>query len=159
VWHLPLTITEIPTCTTLNKWWALDFRAWVKIAESCPKTLHNLWYVICTIYGLEKGPLAPMSVHVTSKNDPYILHMLHKNFTFWKQLKFFILSGNLLLRESPFHVVNCLKLFDFTLISTPALDYIQKKELASFYNTTELIKVLCNVIKIFFDHSVMLHIT
>jgi len=32
------------------------------------------------------------------------------------------------------------------LISTPALDYIQKKELASFYNTIELIKVLCNVI-------------
>jgi len=69
------------------------------------------------------------------------------------------LSGNLLLRESPFHIINCLKLFDFTLISTPAFDYIQKKELASFYNTIELIKVLCNVIKIFFGHSVMLHIT
>ena len=39
------------------------------------------------------------------------------------------------------------------------LAYIQKKELASFYNTIELIKVLCNVIKIFFDHSVMLRIT
>jgi len=31
------------------------------------------------------------------------------------QFKFFILSGNLLLRESPFQIVNCLKLFDFTL--------------------------------------------
>ena len=49
------------------------------------------------------------------KKGPYILHMLHKNFTCWKQLKFFILSGNLLLRESPFHIVNCLKLFDFKL--------------------------------------------
>jgi len=39
------------------------------------------------------------------------------------------------------------------------LQYIQKKELASFYNTIELIKVLCKVIKIFFDHSVMLRIT
>ena len=142
------------------------------------------------------------------------------------------MSENLLLRESPFHIVNCLKLFDFALffvytlkllkgplwrifllyfekhmtcsracgsrvvhllinktmqklsakvskrgpatslikgaprrqprspplISTRALDYIQKKKLASFYNTIELIKVLCNVIKIFFDHSVMLHI-
>jgi len=100
-----------------------------------------------------------MFVHVASKKGPYILHMLHKNFTCWKQLKFFILSGNLLLRESPFHITNGLKLFDFTLISTPALGYIQKKELASFYNTTELIKVLCNPIKPFFDHSVMLHIT
>ena len=168
-----------------------------------------------------------MFVHVTSKKIPYILHMLHKNFTCWKQFKFFILSGNLLLRESPFGTVNCLKLFDFTLffiytlkllkgplwhifllyfekhmtccrvvhqllnkamrnaklsaqrgaprdlwkkgiprrpprsptlVSTPALDYIPKKELASFYNTIELVKVLCNVIKIFFDHSVMLRI-
>ena len=81
-----------------------------------------------------------MFVHVTSKKDPCILHMLHKYFTCWKHFKFFILSGNLLLRESPFHIINCLKLFDFTLISTPAFDYIQKKELASFYNTIELIK-------------------
>jgi len=41
--------------------------------------------------------------------------MLHKNFTCWKQFKFFILSGNLLLRVSPLHIVNCLKLFNFTL--------------------------------------------
>jgi len=34
-----------------------------------------------------------------------------------------------------------------------------KKELAPFYNTIELIKVLCNVIKVFFDHCVMLRIT
>jgi len=148
-------------------------------------------------------------------------------------LKFFILSGNLLLRKSTFHIVNCLKLFNFTLffvytlklqkgpfwhifllyfekhmtfsitcgsrvvhqllnktmqklsakvlkrgpatslkkgaprrqpcslslISTPAFNYIQKEELASFYSTIELIKVLCNVIKIFFDHSIMLRIT
>jgi len=44
------------------------------------------------------------------------------------------------------------------LVSTPALGYIQKKELGSLYNTIELIKVLCNVIKIFFDHSFMLRI-
>jgi len=44
------------------------------------------------------------------------------------------------------------------LISTPALNYIQKKELPSFYNTIKL-NVLCNVIKIFFDHCVMLRIT
>jgi len=108
--------TETPACTTLNQGWVLDFRARVKIPESCSKTLYNLWYVICTTYGLEKGPNAPMFVHVTSKKGPYILHMLHKYyFTCRKQFKFFILSGNLLLRENPFHTANCLKLFDFTL--------------------------------------------
>ena len=45
-----------------------------------------------------------------------------------------------------------------SLLSTPALN-IQKKELASFYNAIELIKVLCNVIKVFFDHSFMLRIS
>jgi len=38
------------------------------------------------------------------------------------------------------------------LISTSALNYIQKEEkeeLASFYNTTELIKVLCDATKQF----------
>jgi len=56
-----------------------------------------------------------MFVHVRSKNGPFISHMLHKNSTCRMQFKFFIFSGNLLLRESPFHIVNCLKLFDFTL--------------------------------------------
>ena len=36
---------------------------------------------------------------------------------------------------------------------------LHTKELASFCNTIELIKVLCNVIKIIFDHSVKLRIT
>jgi len=56
-----------------------------------------------------------MFVHVTSKKGPYILHMLHKHFTYRKQFKFFILSGHLLLCGSRFHIVNCLKLFDFTM--------------------------------------------
>ena len=188
--------------------------------------LHNIWSW--------QRALAPIFVHITSKKGPYILYMLHKNFNGWKQFKFFILSGNLLLRESPFHIINCLKLFDFTLffaytlklvkgslrrmfllyfekhmtwsracgsrvfhqlsnktiqklsaqdsergardtaekrgsrddrlvhlplISTTVLDNIQRKELASFYSTIELNKVLYNVIKTFFDHSVMLRIT
>jgi len=33
------------------------------------------------------------------------------------------------------------------LKSTPAFKYIQQKELAPFYNTTELIKIVCNVTK------------
>jgi len=55
---------------------------------------------------LEKDPL-PLFIHVTSKKVTYIWHMLHKNFTRWKRFKFFILSENLLLRESSFHIVNC----------------------------------------------------
>jgi len=45
-----------------------------------------------------------------------------------------------------------------SLTFTAALNYIQKKELASFYNTIELIEVIRKVIKVFFDHSVMLRI-
>ena len=35
-----------------------------------------------------------------------------RNFIRWKQFKFFVLSENLLLLESPFHIVNCLKSFN-----------------------------------------------
>jgi len=48
-----------------------------------------------------------------SDRRPHILHVLYKNFIRWKQVKFFNMSGNLLLRESPFYIVNCLKSFDF----------------------------------------------
>ena len=135
MWHLPLKLTEIPICTTVNQGWVLDFRTRVKIAESCPKTLDNLWYVIYAIYGLEKEPVAPMFVHVTSKKGPYILHILHKKFTCWKQFKFFILSGNLLLRECPFHIANCLKLFDFTVFFVYTL-------IALFWKTYDLLQSL-----------------
>ena len=117
MWHLPFKITEIPTCTTLNQGWVLDFRARVKIAESFPKILYNLWYVTCTIYGLlvlTKGSLS-LYLFTLHQNGAYILNRLHKHFTCWKQFKYFILPGNLLLRESSFDIVNCLKLFNCTL--------------------------------------------
>ena len=41
--------------------------------------------------------------------------MLHRNFFHLKQVKFFILHGNLLLHQSPFHMVNCWKSFDYNL--------------------------------------------
>jgi len=41
--------------------------------------------------------------------------MIYGNFIRCKQVKFFILSGNLLLRESPFHIAKFLKSFDFKL--------------------------------------------
>ena len=50
------------------------------------------------------------------KGAIYILHVLYRNFIRWKQAKFFILSGILLLREIPFHIVNRLKSFGFKLL-------------------------------------------
>jgi len=41
--------------------------------------------------------------------------MLYKNVIWRKQVKIFVLSGNLLVRETQFHVVSCLKSFDFKL--------------------------------------------
>jgi len=35
------------------------------------------------------------------------------------------MPGNLLLRESPFHIVNCLKLFDFTLFFVYTLQLLK----------------------------------
>ena len=71
------------------------------ISESLPRS-----------FKFQYEPLAPMFVHVISKKGPYILHMLCRNCIRWTQVKFFILSENLLLRESPFHIVNYLTSFD-----------------------------------------------
>jgi len=68
--------------------------------------------------------MAPVFVHVTSKNGTlyfahaaptlYFAHAVPQLLSL--KVKFFIFSGNLLLlRESPFHVVNYLKSFDFKL--------------------------------------------
>jgi len=70
---------------------------------------------MCAICGLKKGPMALIFVQVISKNCPSILRLLYRNFIRGKQVKFFILCGNLLLRESQFHIVSCSKSFDFQL--------------------------------------------
>ena len=217
---------------TLNQGWVIEFRVRVKIAESCLKTLYNLCYVICTIYGLEKVPLAPVCSRYIKKWPLYFTHATQKFYSLkaikifyfvWKfasarkyisHCKLFeviwfyiVLCPHIKLVKGPpfahfllyfekhmaysracgsrvFHQLlnktmqknKCESLKEGhsdifekggprrqpcspSLISTPALSYIQKKELASFYNTIDLIKVLWNVIKIFFDHSVMLRIT
>jgi len=41
--------------------------------------------------------------------------MLLRNYIRWKQVIFFILFNSLLLRESSFRIVNCLKSFDFKM--------------------------------------------
>ena len=102
-------------------------------------------FVSCHLHNivLKKDPL-PLFVHVTSKKCPYILHMLHKNFACWKQFKFFISSGNLLLRESPFDIVNCLKLFDFTSFFVYTLKVIKGPPsthiFALFWKTYDLLQ-------------------
>jgi len=68
--------------------------------------------------------MVPMFVHVISKQGLYILHMLYRNVCLLK-VNFFILSGNLLLRESPFHIASCLKLFDFKLFFVYTLNLLR----------------------------------
>jgi len=48
------------------------------------------------------------------KEALYFIHAI-QSFIRWNQGKFFILSGNLLLRESTFCTVNCLKSFSFKM--------------------------------------------
>ena len=62
----------------------------------------------------------------TLRKGPRTLHMLHRNFIHWKQVHVFILSRNLLLRESPFHFVNCLKSFDFKLFFFCTLQLLRR---------------------------------
>ena len=201
-----------------HPWLRACFRARVKIAESCPKTLYNLWNVICAIYGLEKRPVAPMFVHVTSKRAPIfytcytkiLLAESNLNFYFvwkfasaWKYIShcklfeviwlYIVLCLHIkVVKEPPlshifalfwktYDLLQCLRLQSSSsafkqnnaktkceslkegppettaLFAFPNIDpcsqllYIQKKELAPFYNTNELI-VLCSVIKVFFNH-------
>jgi len=51
----------------------------------------------------------------TLRKGAYILHIIYRNVIRWKKVKLFILSGNLLLRESIVCTVNCLKSSDFKL--------------------------------------------
>jgi len=63
---------------TLNQGLVLEFRTRVKIAESSLKTLYNLCYVICTIYDLEKVPLAPVCSRYIKKWPLYFAHATQK---------------------------------------------------------------------------------
>ena len=68
----------------------------------------NLFFIICKGGYKSLGTRGKLSVR-----GPYILRTLCRNFICWMQGKFFISSGNLLLRESPFHTVSRLKSFYF----------------------------------------------
>jgi len=75
---------------------------------------------------LKKVPCPYVCSRYIKKGPLYFTHAT-EYFTCWKQFKFFILSGNLLLRESLFDIVNCLKLFDFTLFFIYALKLLKDR--------------------------------
>jgi len=76
---------EIPTCTTLNQGWVVDFRWVVDLNQHRRKLPQNIvQFVICHLHNIWPWKRA----HCPSKKGSYILHMLHKNFTCWKQFKF-----------------------------------------------------------------------
>jgi len=64
---------------------------------------------------MKKGPL-PLCLFTLHQTRAPLFYTCYTKILLLKAIQiFFILSGSLLLRESPFHIVNCLKLFDFTL--------------------------------------------
>jgi len=60
----------------------------------------------------------------TLRNGLYILHILYKKLYSLKSSLIFILFGKLLMREGPFHIVNCVKSFDFKLFLVYILDLL-----------------------------------
>jgi len=60
-----------------------------------------------------------------SENGLYFTHAIQKLYSLKASVIFFILSGNLLLREGPFHTVNCLQSFVFKLFFTYTLDLLK----------------------------------
>ena len=70
-------------------------------------------FILCDMQGQKLEFIEFRCSRKTLRKGPYILHKLYGNFSRWKQINFFILSGNLLLRENPFHFVDCSKSFDF----------------------------------------------
>jgi len=63
---------------------------------------------------LKKGPLTP--IHQKGKRGFLYFFTCYKKLGYLlKASLIFNLSENLFLRESPFHIVNCLNPFDFTL--------------------------------------------
>jgi len=55
------------------------------------------------------------------------------------------LSGYLLLRESPFHIVNCLKSFDFLKLLSGPIWHMMHIIFALFWKTYDLLQSLLNV--------------
>jgi len=75
---------------------------------------------------LKKGPLPLCLFTLHQKRPLYFTHATQKLYLL-KAISIFILSGSLLLRESPFRIVNCLKLFDCTLLFVYTLKLLKAR--------------------------------
>ena len=71
---------------------------------------------MCTVCGITIEAPGPYVCSPYIKNEAlYFAHAIQKLIR-WKQIKLLVFSGTLLLRESPFHIINSLKSFDFKLL-------------------------------------------
>jgi len=83
------------------------------IANVAIATGHEFLYVKFVFYCMQYQNLVAWSKLL--KRMSHISFMLCRNVICWKQIAFFIFSGNYLLREGLFHIANSLKSFDFKL--------------------------------------------
>ena len=80
-----------------------------------PKTLRSLWHFMCTATGgYKKEASNPSICYRYIKQLASIFCTWYKNILFARSKVSCYFFGNLLLRENPFHIVNCLRSFDFT---------------------------------------------
>jgi len=99
-----------------------NFEVRSEFSESGRKTSRNVCYFMCAIY---RGAWLLYLLKLRQRRSSYFTLALNKKFIRWKQVKFFILSGNLFLRESAFHIVNCLKSLDFKLLFVYTLKFLR----------------------------------
>ena len=98
---------------SLNQRWISEFNNPRQNLRERPQKLDNLWYFMCAICGLKQGGPGPYIWSRYIKKQVPVFCTCYKKFICWQQVKFFNFSGNWLLHESPFHYVNCLKLFAY----------------------------------------------
>jgi len=116
-------------------------------SQKGPQNIDKICVISCVQYVVWKMGPWPLYLFKSYQNrSSYILLWLYRIFICWNEVKFFIFSGNLLLRESPFNLVNCLKSFDFKLCFVYALvvvGFLGTFILTNIWITSEFIKCDC----------------
>ena len=105
----------------------MDIRLWGPSQNSRKLPQNIVQFVICHLHNTwpwKRICCRYVSSRYIKQGPLYLTHATQK-FYLLKAIQIFILSGSLLLRESPFHTVNCLKLFDFTLFFIYALKLLK----------------------------------
>jgi len=90
-----------------RSWAVPNLRIVANVAIAAGPALVGVPWSLCQncLYYMYVWILESRCPRQTLREGAYILHTLHKSFIRWKQVQFFILSCNLLLREGPFHIV------------------------------------------------------